>query len=133
MPHPVDAHVGKRLRQRRNLLNVSQQDLAEQVGITFQQVQKYEHGVNRVSSSRLYEFAKVLAVDIPYFFEGLPSTVQEMHYGVSDQDQAGFSGPDHLITDEHDLVAAYRRIKDKGLREHVLELVKNLAPTGSKK
>jgi transcriptional regulator with XRE-family HTH domain len=128
MPHPVDTHVGKKLRQRRNLLNVSQQDLAERVGITFQQVQKYEHGVNRVSSSRLYEFAQVLEVDIPYFFEGLPSTAQEMVYGVADQDQAGFAGPGRLSSDEQALLSAYRRVKDKHLREHVVELVKNLAP-----
>ena len=71
--HPVDIHVGARLRERRNLVGLSQSKLSESVGLTFQQIQKYERGTNRISSSRLYEFAKVLAVPVSYFFDEMPS------------------------------------------------------------
>jgi transcriptional regulator with XRE-family HTH domain len=71
MGHPVDAHVGKRMRQRRWMLGVTQPQLADRIGITFQQVQKYEAGLNRVSASRLWEIAEALEVDVRFFFEGL--------------------------------------------------------------
>src|SRR4026207_616657 len=72
--HPVDVHVGARMRQRRTLLGMSQEKLGAAVGLTFQQVQKYERGGNRIGSSRLYEFAKVLDVPVSYFFDEMPST-----------------------------------------------------------
>lgn len=71
MKHPVDAHVGKRIRHRRWMLGMTQQQLADRVGIKFQQIQKYETGMNRVSASRLYEIAGVLEVPVAFFFEGL--------------------------------------------------------------
>ena len=71
MPHPVDVHVGKRIRHRRWLVGMTQQQLAEAVGIKFQQIQKYETGANRVSASRLWDIAEALDVDISFFFEGL--------------------------------------------------------------
>jgi transcriptional regulator with XRE-family HTH domain len=71
MPHPVDVHVGKRIRHRRWLVGMTQQQLAESVGIKFQQIQKYETGANRVSASRLWDIADALTVDVSFFFEGL--------------------------------------------------------------
>ena len=71
MKHPVDIHVGKRVRQRRWMMGVTQQQLAEAVGIKFQQIQKYETGMNRVSASRLWDIADALDVPVSYFFEGL--------------------------------------------------------------
>jgi transcriptional regulator with XRE-family HTH domain len=71
MSHPVDVHVGKRIRQRRLLLKNSQQQLSDQVGVKFQQLQKYEAGKNRVSASRLWDIANVLDVPVSFFFEGL--------------------------------------------------------------
>lgn len=71
--HPVDAHVGKRIRHRRWMIGMTQQQLAEKVGIKFQQIQKYETGANRVSASRLWDIAHVMDVRIPFFFEGLES------------------------------------------------------------
>ncbi|MGR3503925.1 helix-turn-helix domain-containing protein [Pseudaestuariivita sp.] len=71
MTHPVDVHVGKRIRHRRWLVGMTQQQLAEKVGIKFQQIQKYETGANRVSASRLWEIAENLDVDVAFFFEGL--------------------------------------------------------------
>ena len=71
--HPVDAHVGKQIRQRRWLLGMTQNDLASKTGVKFQQIQKYETGANRVSASRLWQIAKVLDVQVSYFFEDMPS------------------------------------------------------------
>jgi len=73
MKHPVDAHVGKRIRHRRWMIGMTQQQLAERVGIKFQQIQKYETGMNRVSASRLWDIADVLDVQIAFFFEGFDS------------------------------------------------------------
>lgn len=86
MPHRVDMHVGKRIRHRRWLLGVTQQKLAESVGIKFQQIQKYETGANRVSASRLWEIADSLDVDISFFFEGLE---EETASGKSDSGMGG--------------------------------------------
>src|ERR1700735_528426 len=69
MPHPVDVHVGKRLRLRRTILGLSQEAIGNAIGVTFQQVQKYERGVNRMGASRLFEFSKILSVPVSYFFE----------------------------------------------------------------
>ena len=69
-PNPIDIHVGSRVRLRRMMLGMSQERLGESLGITFQQIQKYEKGTNRISASRLFQFAQILGVDIPYFFQG---------------------------------------------------------------
>ncbi|SFI60439.1 helix-turn-helix domain-containing protein [Jannaschia pohangensis] len=82
MKHPVDIHVGKRIRHRRWMLGMTQQQLAEQVGIKFQQIQKYETGMNRVSASRLWEISEALDVQIAHFFEGM----KEVADGTDDQD-----------------------------------------------
>lgn len=71
MTHPVDIHVGKRIRHRRWMIGITQQQLAEKVGIKFQQIQKYETGMNRVSASRLWDISEVLGVPVAFFFEGL--------------------------------------------------------------
>ena len=88
-PNPVDLHVGGRIRMRRKLLGVSQERLADDLGLTFQQVQKYERGANRVSASKLYEIAKSLQTSIAYFFEGLvdPSTARAE--GVAESGEIG--------------------------------------------
>ena len=77
MKHPVDAHVGKRVRHRRWMTGMTQQQLAERVGIKFQQIQKYETGMNRISASRLWDIGQALGVPISYFFEGLDGEAVE--------------------------------------------------------
>jgi transcriptional regulator with XRE-family HTH domain len=77
MKHPVDVHVGKRVRHRRWMVGMTQQQLAEKVGIKFQQIQKYETGMNRVSASRLWDIAEALSVPVAFFFEGLAATEAE--------------------------------------------------------
>ena len=88
MKHPVDVHVGKRVRHRRWMVGMTQQQLAEKVGIKFQQIQKYETGMNRISASRLYEIAQTLDVPVGHFFEGLgeESDTQESHDFLSDKE-----------------------------------------------
>ena len=82
MPHPVDVHVGKRIRHRRWLAGMTQQQLAERVGIKFQQIQKYETGANRVSASRLWDIADALEVEVSFFFEGIESEAADPQAGV---------------------------------------------------
>ncbi|TDK41080.1 helix-turn-helix domain-containing protein [Antarcticimicrobium luteum] len=77
MPHQVDVHVGKRVRHRRWLVGMTQQQLAEKVGIKFQQIQKYETGANRISASRLWDIAEALSVPVSFFFEGLEVAAKE--------------------------------------------------------
>lgn len=79
MKHPVDAHVGKRIRHRRWMIGMTQQQLADKVGIKFQQIQKYETGMNRVSASRLWDIADAMGVTISFFFEGLAEGAQAAH------------------------------------------------------
>jgi len=86
MAHPVDQHVGKRIRHRRWLVGMTQQQLADQVGIKFQQIQKYETGANRVSASRLWDIAKSLQVDISFFFEGIEGDEAQVEAGVAPSD-----------------------------------------------
>ena len=91
MPHPVDVHVGKRIRHRRWLVGMTQQQLAQSVGIKFQQIQKYETGANRVSASRLWDIAESLDVDVSFFFEGLATEdgAQQEHTGSVPADILG--------------------------------------------
>ena len=80
MAHPVDLHVGKRIRHRRWIVGISQQQLAEKVGIKFQQIQKYESGANRVSASRLWDISETLAVSINFFFEGIEKSKEKLDF-----------------------------------------------------
>lgn len=122
MTSDIDLHVGKRLRRRRRLLGLTQQTLAEEVGIRFQQIQKYECGANRVSAARLFELSEALSVPIQYFYEGLGS-----HDPLSeDKDVTETIAPDVLSRKETmDLVRAYYGMDDAP-RKHLLDLAKSL-------
>src|SRR5208282_5677906 len=88
-PDPVDVHVGARLRLRRNLIGMSQEQLGKASGLTFQQIQKYEHGTNRMGASRLYQFSRLLNVPVSWFFDELPQSISgKGPSGLSDSDQA---------------------------------------------
>ena len=106
-PRPIDVHVGSRIRLRRTLLGMSQERLGEALGLTFQQVQKYESGVNRVSASRLFDLSRVLEVPIGFFFDDVPDVVLSRRETL-------------------ELVAAYYRILDPAVRQRVLDLIKSL-------
>ncbi|CDL01269.1 putative HTH-type transcriptional regulator [Magnetospirillum gryphiswaldense MSR-1 v2] len=129
-PNPIDVHVGNRVRLRRTLLGMSQEKLGEALGLTFQQVQKYERGANRVGASRLYDLSRVLDVPVSYFFDDM-------------NDETMAASPRHMVRATEDppeseeailaqretleLVRAYTRIKDPNVRRQVQELAHTLA------
>lgn len=119
-PHPIDVHVGARIRHRRAILGLNQTELALKVGVTFQSIQKYERGTNRVSASRLQEIAEVLGVSVSHFFEGLVPA------GTG---AATPAAPAEELTSQEirDLNAAFALIKDKTVRQAVLHLLKRVA------
>ncbi|MCB1388749.1 MAG: helix-turn-helix transcriptional regulator [Rhodobacteraceae bacterium] len=118
MKHPVDVHVGKRIRHRRWMVGMTQQQLADSVGIKFQQIQKYETGMNRVSASRLWDIARTLGVQIGFFFEGLAGE------GASD---AGAGNADILANKEAmELVRAYYAIPE-AQRKRLFDLARVLS------
>ena len=126
MPNPVDIYVGKRMRQRREMQGLPQKELARRLGISFQQVQKYERGANRIGCSRLFDLSRVLDVDIGYFFEDMPSDVANSsparrQGGWSDREQAAFEHErDPMVKRETlELVRAYYRITDPSIRTAV--------------
>jgi transcriptional regulator with XRE-family HTH domain len=113
---PVDVHVGARLRQRRQMLSISQEKVAEELGLTFQQIQKYERGANRISASRLHQLSELLDVPLSFFFDGLPMsrTVEPRAPGSSDQETA-------------ELARNFEAIDDADVRRRVLRMVEALA------
>jgi transcriptional regulator with XRE-family HTH domain len=130
-PNPIDVHVGARVRLRRTLLGMSQESLAEAIGLTFQQVQKYEKGVNRVSSSRLFDLAQILDVQLSYFFD-------EMAAGVGEQTPSKLMGMKNLLGFDQEkdpmakretleFVRAYYRIEDPAVRKRLADLTKEVA------
>lgn len=134
-PTDVDKHVGKRLKIRRNLMGMSQDDLAREIGVTFQQIQKYEHGTNRISAGKLFEFAEIMNVMVDFFFEGLPGYNTGMANAVSDNGQAQFNDSDKNTSlnqafdnkETMDLVRAYYAIEDEKVRHRLLQFIKSVA------
>lgn len=124
-PNPVDVHVGSRIRLRRQLLRMSQEKLGDELGVTFQQVQKYERGANRVGASRLYRLSRVLEVPVQFFFEGLND--QESMGMMAENDQTPIVYDFIQSSDGVCLAESFSRIKDAKVRRRVLELVRTLA------
>jgi len=142
-PNPVDKYVGSRVRMRRIMLGMSQEKLGEALGLTFQQVQKYERGVNRVGASRLFDLSRVLDVPISFFFDDMPEPLAATYgaqgaaalgarrsYGFSHDSFGGPPGDEAMNRRETlELVRAYYRITDPAVRKRVFELIKSLTPT----
>jgi transcriptional regulator with XRE-family HTH domain len=129
-PNPVDVHVGLRVRLRRKALKISQEKLAESLGLTFQQVQKYERGSNRISASKLYEIARALRAPIAWFFEGLTDPVEG---GVESaaEPEAASRIHDFLLTREGvDLASLFPKLPEGSVRRRIVELVRALAEAG---
>ncbi len=120
----IDAHVGRRVRLRRTLLGMSQTALGEAVGITFQQIQKYERGTNRIGSGRLYQFTDVLDVPVSYFFDSMPEEVADRPPSVSDAQVVGGEEDQMARRETLELVRAYYRISDPRNRRRAREFVK---------
>ncbi len=126
----IDKHVGIQLRQRRALMGLSQERLAEQVGITFQQIQKYENGANRVSASRLYEFSKVLEIPVTFFFDNYETALGgATSYGFAENEQSVLEGPDDVMKRKEtlELIRVYYSIENPKLRKDLFKLVKSMA------
>jgi transcriptional regulator with XRE-family HTH domain len=123
--NPVDGQVGNRVRLRRMLVGMSQERLGELLGLTFQQVQKYEKGVNRIGAGRLYQVAQILGVPINYFYEGVtPQSAESIRNGDSSTPPV----MEFLSSGEGlQLTLAFMRIKDSKVRKRVIDLVKSLA------
>jgi len=127
-PNPVDQHVGSRVRLRRMLLGMSQERLGESMGLTFQQVQKYEKGVNRIGASRLFQISKILDVPVQFFFEEAPhvgdgSAVR----GMAEPDSEGFILEFLNSREGLELNRAFVKIADPKVRKSVVDLVRALS------
>ncbi len=135
IPNPVDVHVGARLRQRRTLLGMNQTKLGGAIGLTFQQVQKYEKGTNRISASRLYALSGTLDVPIEYFFSDMPPAVgaSSPTLGRGRAKKPPSYEPDPMATRETlELVRAYYKIEDAEIRKRLFEMTKTLGAVASK-
>jgi len=132
-PSPIDVHVGARLKERRISLEITQEELGSVVGLTFQQIQKYERGANRISGSRLYEFAQCLDVPITWFFADIPASV-EAHYlpiaSALEGVDLGLPADLREDTEVQDLVRAYYKVESPQVRTRLYDMAKVLAKGG---
>ncbi|RED51502.1 helix-turn-helix domain-containing protein [Aestuariispira insulae] len=131
IPNPVDIHVGGRVRLRRTLLGMSQEKLGEAIGLTFQQVQKYERGTNRVGASRLYDLSRVLDVPIQYFFDDMTQDVADqaprLRAGLDEMPEDTYERDPMAKRETLELVRAYYRVKDPVVRKRIFDLCKAMA------
>jgi transcriptional regulator with XRE-family HTH domain len=126
-PNPIDKHVGSRVRMRRMMLSMSQEKLGDALGLTFQQVQKYEKGTNRIGASRLQQISTILQVPVAFFFEGAPAVQGQVLDGMREAPSPAYVS-DFLATSEGlALTKAFMRIKEAKLRRRVVDLVKEIA------
>ena len=124
-PHPIDRHDGARVRMRRLMLGMSQEALGRKLGLTFQQVQKYEKGANRMGASRLRQIAEILQVPVPFFFEGAPHAADH-----GDGALPAYMSEFLATTDGLALVKAFMKIKNRHLRRRLVALVEHIAGPG---
>jgi transcriptional regulator with XRE-family HTH domain len=133
-PRPVDAHAGERVWQRRKLLGMTQTDLGDAIGLTFQQIQKYERGANRISASRLCDLARLLDVPIEYFFEDMPPEVAAISPATKGRGKAKKLPMDELDPmvkrETLEFVRAYYEIEDADVRKGVRELIRAMGAVG---
>lgn len=126
-PNPIDIHVGSRVRLRRNMLGMSQEKLGENLGITFQQIQKYEKGTNRVGASRLQAIAQVLKVPVSFFFEDAPGIDNAPAKGMSEEGSGAYVYDFLNSAEGLQLNRAFMKISDVKVRRKIIDLVKALA------
>jgi transcriptional regulator with XRE-family HTH domain len=133
-PDAVDVHVGQRLRVRRSLMGLSQEKLAEAVGLTFQQIQKYERGMNRISAGRLYQFSEILGVPVSYFYDQISGrkTAHPLQQagGLADNEQEAFGTEDEDLLNRKEtlaLVKVYYSVEDPAMRKDIIRFIKSMA------
>ena len=125
-PNPIDKHVGSRVRMRRMMLGMSQEKLGDALGLTFQQVQKYEKGSNRIGASRLQQISEILQVPVSFFFEGAPPPPGR-ETGFEDAPSPAYVADFLATSDGLTLVKAFMRIPNSKLRRRIVELVEEMA------
>ena len=128
LPNPVDKHVGNRVRMRRLMLQMSQEKLGDALGLTFQQVQKYEKGTNRIGASRLQHISDILQVPVAFFFEGAP-TLQQNRSRLPDAPSPAYVSDFLATSDGLALCKAFMRIKEPALRRAIVMLLKQITGT----
>ena len=127
-PNPIDKHVGSRVRMRRMMLGMSQEKLGNNLGLTFQQVQKYEKGTNRIGASRLQQISQILQVSVSFFFEGAPANANGLRTDEMSEAPSPAYVSDFLATsDGLALTKAFMRIDDSKLRRRIVDLVEQIA------
>jgi transcriptional regulator with XRE-family HTH domain len=126
-PNPIDKHVGSRVRMRRMMLSMSQEKLGDALGLTFQQVQKYEKGTNRIGASRLQQISHILQVPVAFFFEGAPNLPGQATDGLREAPSPAYVSDFLAPSEGLALTKAFMRIKEPKLRRRVVELVKEIA------
>ena len=136
-PNPIDVHVGARVRLRRTLLGMSQEKLGEALGLTFQQVQKYERGTNRIGASRLFDLSRVLEVPVSFFFDDMAPEVAErspaqIGGGLAEDRPVEFEADPMAKRETLELVRAYYRINNLTVRKRIFELAKSIANSPDK-
>lgn len=129
-PNPIDRHVGSRVRMRRMMLGMSQEKLGDALGLTFQQVQKYEKGANRIGASRLQQISQILHVPVEFFFEGAPNFAPAPG-GMSEAPSPAFVADFLATSDGLALTRAFMRIQDSRLRRRIVDLVEAIAGEGN--
>ena len=133
MPNPIDVHVGSRLRMRRMLVGMSQEKLGEHLDLTFQQVQKYEKGSNRISASRLFDMARILDVPVQFFFDDMPGKPVGASAAGFAESHDSFQMTDFLSSsDGAQLIRAFAEIKSSDVRRKLIDLVKSISSAGGK-
>jgi transcriptional regulator with XRE-family HTH domain len=125
-PNPIDKHVGSRVRMRRMMLNMSQEKLGDALSLTFQQVQKYEKGTNRIGASRLQQISNILQVPVSFFFEGAPRSAHSTG-GMAEAPSPAYVSDFLATSDGLSLTKAFMRIKNGKLRRRIVELVEQIA------
>jgi transcriptional regulator with XRE-family HTH domain len=127
-PNPIDKHVGSRVRMRRMMLGMSQEKLGNNLGLTFQQVQKYEKGTNRIGASRLQQISHILQVPVSFFFEGAPTvSTSPRTDGLNDAPSPAYVSDFLATSDGLALTKAFMRISDSKLRRRIVDLVEQIA------
>lgn len=130
-PNPIDVHVGSRVRLRRTLLGMSQEKLGDAIGLTFQQVQKYERGANRIGSSRLFDLSRVLDVPVSFFFDDMPAEITEAPLSsdseLSEAAAESYAADPLAKRETLELVRAYYQIDEPAVRKRLFDLAKALA------
>src|ERR1700727_4089414 len=127
-PNPTDKHVGSRVRMRRMMLGMSQEKLGDALGLTFQQVQKYEKGTNRIGASRLQQISHILQVPVAFFFEGAPTVHPTSRLeGMADAPSPAYVSDFLATSDGLALTKAFMRIEDSKLRRRIVDLVEQIA------